>query len=160
MHDAVIRCLLLTLGLLASPGAVADDPRAAARGWLELDQAQRARRDLLAPLPLGSRRALDAVERRERLDLRALDQRQQRAAELARRRDEAIGRPGAPAGAVGPAAADARISGAARVDRQRRQREALRLDRQRRSPTFGPTDAPATPRARDGAPFGQCRGRC
>ena len=106
----------------------------AARDWLTLEQDQRIHRERVAPLDLGPRRDLDASERTQRLELRGLQQRDARAQRLEQRRP-----PAATVGAdvatpvVTPVPRDTRI-------RQRRQREAWRLDqqRQRQTPLYRP----------------------
>ncbi|WP_462321819.1 hypothetical protein [Halochromatium sp.] len=52
--------------------------RRSARSWLELEQAQRAYRDRVAPLDLKQHRQLEAIERSQQLDLRRLQQRNAR----------------------------------------------------------------------------------
>ncbi len=49
--------------------------RHAARGWLELEQEQRAYRDRVEPLDLQQQRELEIIERSQQLDLRRLQQR-------------------------------------------------------------------------------------
>ncbi|MBK5939993.1 hypothetical protein CCR96_12235 [Halochromatium roseum] len=57
--------------------------RHAARGWIELEQNQRAYRNRVAPLDLKQQRQLETIERSQQLDLRALQQRNARAIDRA-----------------------------------------------------------------------------
>lgn len=66
-----------TPGGNASPLAATQERRAA-RGWLELEQDQRAYRSRVAPLDLKQQRQLETIERSQRLDLRAIQQRDAR----------------------------------------------------------------------------------
>jgi hypothetical protein len=59
--------------------------RQAARGWLELEHAQRTYRERVEPLPLPSHRQLEVIERSQRLDLRQMQQKDQRALSTAER---------------------------------------------------------------------------
>jgi hypothetical protein len=63
----------------------ATQQRREARGWLELDIEQRAYRDRPPKLDLQQRRQLDALERSQRVDLRAAQQRHQRTLEQSQR---------------------------------------------------------------------------
>jgi len=51
-------------------------PHASAAGWLQLEQDQRAYRERVAPLDLRERRALSSIQRTQRNDFAALEQRQ------------------------------------------------------------------------------------
>ena len=62
--------------LSSNPGVLeATQERRDARGWLELEQNQRAYRDRVAPLDLKQQRQLETIERSQQLDLRRLQQR-------------------------------------------------------------------------------------
>lgn len=82
--------LLLILVAHASPVAAeapqgaasalgATQERRTARGWIELEQDQRAYRNRVAPLDLKQQRQLETIERSQQLDLRALQQHNTRA---------------------------------------------------------------------------------
>lgn len=87
----VLIWVMLVLIVLGIP-AEADEPRPsgnasaleagqerrAARGWLELEQDQRAYRDRVAPLDLKEQRQLEVIERSQQLGLRRLQQRNAR----------------------------------------------------------------------------------
>ena len=61
-----------------TPVLSANQERRDARGWLELEQEQRAYRDRVAPLDLKQQRQLEIIERSQRLDLRRMQQRDAR----------------------------------------------------------------------------------
>lgn len=61
-----------------APALSATQERSDARGWLELEQEQRAYRDRVAPLDLKQQRQLEIIERSQRLDLRRIQQRDTR----------------------------------------------------------------------------------
>jgi hypothetical protein len=72
-------------GERTAPGASAQQSRSDARGWLQLDLDQRAYRERVEPLDLQQQRRLEVIEREQRLDLRALQQRDARELEQAAR---------------------------------------------------------------------------
>ncbi|KAA6185788.1 hypothetical protein F2Q65_07240 [Thiohalocapsa marina] len=74
--------LFLLIGLVTDPALA--QTRREATGWLQLEQDQTAYRERIAPLDLRQRRQLDAVERQQRLEQRALQQRQARERRLPR----------------------------------------------------------------------------
>ncbi|MCF7978817.1 MAG: hypothetical protein K9L82_12520 [Chromatiaceae bacterium] len=89
-RSRTIGLLLLILAAQGSPIAAqvssgaanalgATQERRAARGWIELEQDQRAYRHRVAPLDLKQQRQLETIERSQQLDLRALQQRNTRA---------------------------------------------------------------------------------
>lgn len=94
---AQVGWVLLSLAALTSSASAADgasasasasamaatQERRAARGWLELEQEQRAYRDRVAPLDLKEQRLLESLERSQRLELRGIQLRNAR--ELERR---------------------------------------------------------------------------
>ena len=58
------------------PGSVGRQQRQQAEGWLRLEQDQKTFRDDAQPLQPSTADRLDQLERRQQLDLRALDQQQ------------------------------------------------------------------------------------
>lgn len=75
--------LALLLGL-SIPVPTTADPLAAA-GWLQLERDQRTYRERVEPLDLREQRQLGAIERQQRNDLRAVEQRARRTERLDRR---------------------------------------------------------------------------
>ncbi len=69
-------------GVRALSGA---EKRREARGWIELEQDQRAYRSKVEPLDLQQQRELEVIERSQALDLRALQQRDVRELERVER---------------------------------------------------------------------------
>lgn len=82
--------------MLAAPAAgqdpAAGEQRREAAGWLELSRSQRAYRERVAPLTLREQRELSVIERSQRLDLRAEEQRRRRAI-AAERREQPLAQP-------------------------------------------------------------------
>jgi hypothetical protein len=78
-------CIALCVGL-ASPGALLAADGTGAAGWLQLERDQHTYRDRVGPLDRRDERELSVIERRQRMDLRALDQRLDRAERLDARR--------------------------------------------------------------------------
>jgi hypothetical protein len=72
-------CLFATLGPAAAEQWTAS-------GWLQLERDQRTYRERVAPLDLQEQRELGVIERSQRNDLRAREQRVDRAEQLDRRR--------------------------------------------------------------------------
>ncbi|WP_295886710.1 hypothetical protein [uncultured Thiohalocapsa sp.] len=83
-----LSCGLALCLAAALPRAAVADERTGAAGWLQLERDQRTYRERAGPLDLRESRELSAVERRQRNDLRVLDQRLDRAQRLDRRLDE------------------------------------------------------------------------
>lgn len=77
---AVGLVVVLLVGLVTVSPLVAGPE--AARGWLQLERDQQTYRDQVEPLDLREARRLEAVERQQRLDLRAAEQRIERAERL------------------------------------------------------------------------------
>jgi len=80
---AVLLALTLPIAAAEPPSAGADAlaasaQRREARGWIELEQNQRAYRDRVEPLGLKQQRQLETIERSQGVDLRALQQRDAR----------------------------------------------------------------------------------
>ncbi len=80
---AVLLALTLPIAVAEAPSAGADAHAASAqrreaRGWIELEQNQRAYRDRVEPLGLKQQRQLETIERSQGVDLRALQQRDAR----------------------------------------------------------------------------------
>jgi len=75
---------LLLLALTAFPLIAHAETRREARGWLELQQDQTSYSERVAPLDLREQRQLEVIERDQRNDLRALQQRQRRAVQFER----------------------------------------------------------------------------
>jgi hypothetical protein len=75
-------------GTVAAFGAAQE--RRAARGWIELEQEQRAYRNRLGSLDLKRQRQLETLERSQQLDLRALQQRDARAIDRVERQQRII----------------------------------------------------------------------
>jgi len=75
---------LLLLSLTAFPLIAHAETRREARGWLELQQDQTSYSERVAPLDLREQRQLEVIERDQRNDLRALQQRQQREVQFER----------------------------------------------------------------------------
>ena len=69
---------LLLIPLLAVTCVTHAQTHREARGWLRLERDQATYRERVAPLDLSERRQLDTVEREQRNDLRAVQQRQSR----------------------------------------------------------------------------------
>ncbi len=85
----IVSMLGLVLCLTAVPSGLVDaDDRIGASGWLQLERDQRTFRERAGPLDLREQRELSVIERRQRTDLRALDQRLDRAQRLDQRRDQ------------------------------------------------------------------------
>ncbi|MCF7985213.1 MAG: hypothetical protein K9L70_12480 [Thiohalocapsa sp.] len=80
---AVAVCALAGADALAQP-----ETRREASDWLQLERDQRSYRERVEPLGLQEERRLEAIERGQRDDLRALQQRRQRELDSARRRSE------------------------------------------------------------------------
>jgi hypothetical protein len=72
--------LVVTLDVAAwDPGSVGRQQRQQAAGWLQLEQDQKTFREDAQPLQPSTADRLDQLERRQQLDLRALDQQQRQA---------------------------------------------------------------------------------
>lgn len=131
---------LLCLGLCLAATAVTGISQSAeptrAAGWLQLERDQRTYRQRVGPLDLREARELSTVERVQRNDLRAVEQRLERDASRRRRvLDPPAARPDQP-GAVTPPPAMPRRGGGTDPGRAlERQRLQLRM-RQYRQP-FG-----------------------
>lgn len=97
----------------------------AARGWLELAQDQRSYRDRTGPLDLKQERQLEVIERSQRLDLRALQQRDARELERAERAQRL-----APPGALNSTRVPARDAAADIRRRAERHRSNIRRQQQ------------------------------
>jgi hypothetical protein len=113
----VLGLLFSLLGALASPLHGGD--RAAA-GWLTLERDQRTYRERVAPLDLREQRDLSIIERRQRNDLRAIEQRRERSEHL--ERQPRVSRP--------PEVPRRQLDGAGRRDLER-QRLDLRMEQYR-----------------------------
>lgn len=74
---------------LASTGVPgqAPAPQREARGWLELDRSQKAYRERVEPMTPAEESTLEQIERGQELDLRRLDQHQQRREQEFERRE-------------------------------------------------------------------------
>jgi hypothetical protein len=105
------------------------DNRREASGWLELERDQRVYRERVEPLPLPDQRRLEAIERAQRDDLRALQQRQRRELDSARRRSELPRQADPSPGGVPPGRAVPRRD---MFDAHRRALERQRLQRRTR----------------------------
>ena len=77
--------LLLVLSALMPAGVVDAETRREARGWLQLERDQQTYRERVEPLDLRDQRGLETIERSQRNDLRALQQRQRRERQTERR---------------------------------------------------------------------------
>jgi len=85
----ILIALVVTLDVAArDPGSVGRQQRQQAEGWLQLKQDQKTFRDDVQPLQPSTANRLDQLERRQQLDLRALDQQQRQALD----RDRNLGR--------------------------------------------------------------------
>jgi hypothetical protein len=83
---SVLRISFCLSCVLATLGPAAAEQRTAS-GWLQLERDQRTYRERVAPLDLQEQRELGVIERSQRNDLRALEQRVDRAEQLDRRRE-------------------------------------------------------------------------
>jgi hypothetical protein len=75
-----LACLGLVLWLTAVVFGAAAAAQPSAAGWLQLERDQRTYRERAGPLDLREARELSTVERRQRNDLRAVEQRLERRA--------------------------------------------------------------------------------
>jgi hypothetical protein len=73
--------------MLATLGPLSAAEHWSATGWLQLERDQRTYRERVAPLDLQEQRELGVIERSQRNDLRALEQRVDRAERLDRHRE-------------------------------------------------------------------------
>ncbi len=115
--------LVWPLSLQGAEGAAAQ-ARREARGWLQLEREQSTYRERREPLSPSASRDLGQIERRQDLDLRQIQQGQQRAVREAERRERFT-----PPGSVPP------LPGATRAPRdETRQRLDLRIEHETLSP--------------------------
>jgi hypothetical protein len=92
-HRALGKRVLLLLAVFAwsmPAEGVNAETRREARGWLQLERDQQTYRERVEPLDLRDQRGLETIERSQRNDLRALQQRQRRELQTERR----LNRPG------------------------------------------------------------------
>jgi hypothetical protein len=73
-------------GVLATPQVLLADGRQTAAGWLQLERDQQRYRERVAPLDLREQRQLEIIERTQRNDLDAAQQRLRRSEQLERGR--------------------------------------------------------------------------
>jgi len=88
LHPRFWLPLLLSLSVFAVTTHA--ETRREASGWLSLERDQRAYRERVEPLDLREQRQLGVIERSQRNDLRALQQRQQRALQFERQSQRRI----------------------------------------------------------------------
>ena len=81
----VVMLLLAILSASMPAGVLDAETRREARGWLQLERDQQTYRERVEPLDLRDQRGLETIERFQRNDLRALQQRQRRALQAERR---------------------------------------------------------------------------
>jgi hypothetical protein len=112
------RGLVLLVGLVSVPPLVAGPEVVgpeAARGWLQLERDQQTYRDRVEPLDLRETRRLEAVERQQRLDLRAAEQRIDRSERL----DDRVREGRSPATSSAVTGANRAVERRRTIDRQR-----------------------------------------
>jgi hypothetical protein len=102
MLSGVLAAALASPLILAAPGAsLGLEKRQQAGGWLQLRQDQETYRESLGPLTPGQAAALDALERQQQLQWRAMEQRQRESLQLRQRLERLPGPAGSGAGEIG-----------------------------------------------------------